>query len=101
MQKAKPIFGVISIAMWMIAVAGIRRGYALQGMDGFGVLLLSVFGPTLVGVVCAVIGIARREHPKILSVAGLLANAAFPTTAVILIVAIRMGIIKGGLWIDL
>jgi hypothetical protein len=101
MQKTKPTFGVISVAMWVLAVAGIRRGYVLQGLDGFALLLLSVFGPTLVGVLCAVIGIGRREHPKSLSIAGLLANAAFPTTAIIFVVGIKMGILKGGLWIDL
>ena len=96
MQESKPIFGLTSVAMSGLAVVGIIVSYVLQGMTGLGVLLLSVFGLALVGVVCAAVGLFRREHPIAYSIVGLFANAAFP---IIFIVLARLGV--GSSWIDL
>jgi hypothetical protein len=84
MQTDKPIFGVISIAMAALAVVGIYAAYAgVRWIDPFLVVLLSFFGLPLVGGICAVVGILRQEYPIIFSILGLLANAAFPTIAII------------------
>jgi len=96
MQKSKPIFGLTSVVMSGLAVVGIIVAYVLQGMTGLGVLLLSVFGLAFVGVVCAAVGLCRREHPITYSIVGLCANAAFP---IVFFVLARMGV--GSSWIDL
>jgi len=98
MQTDKPIFGGISIAMAALAVIGICVGYyAVQGLNGFALILFSMFGPPLVGGICALVGILRQEDPIIFSNIGLLANAAFPTIAIIRIL-VAMGSDKGGSW---
>jgi len=89
MQSRKPVFGAISLAMAGLAVLAIISRHLLHVADAWSV-------PTIIGIVCAVVGRRRNEHPKSLSTIGLFANVAIPTVWFVLV--LLAGLALGG-WI--
>ena len=83
MQPARPICGMISVAMPALAVVGFLVGYYVQSLE---VLLYSTSGSVFIGFVCAVAGMWRQEHPKIFSTMGLLVNGVIPLLFIVFIV---------------
>lgn len=86
MQSRKPIFGTISLVMAGLGVIAIISRHMLHGEDAWCV-------PTIIGMVCAVVGRRRNEDPKSLSTIGIFANVANPTVwfALILLAGWALG----------
>jgi hypothetical protein len=80
LQAGKPpIFGVMSIASVVLGVVGsCLLVPAVGGWTGLFIALVSFVGLPVLGFVSAVVGLVRREHPKIPALAGLLGNVSFP-----------------------
>jgi 1,4-dihydroxy-2-naphthoate octaprenyltransferase len=87
MQSRKPLFGTISLAMAALAVAAIFARVMHHVSDAWA-------PPTIIGLVCAVVGRRRNEHPKSLSTVGLFANVAILT--VLFVLALLGGLALGG-----
>jgi 1,4-dihydroxy-2-naphthoate octaprenyltransferase len=90
MQSPKPIFGTISVAMAGLAVVAIISRVMHHVSDAWAPL-------TIIGLVCAVVGRRRNEHPKSLSTIGLFANVAILT--VLFVLALLGGLGLGG-WLQ-
>ncbi len=73
-----------------LAVVAIISRHLLHVADAWSV-------PTIIGLVCAVVGRKRNEHPKALSTIGLFANVAIPTVWFVLI--LLAGLALGG-WLS-
>jgi hypothetical protein len=87
MQTCKPVFGTISLAMAGLAVVAIIARVMHHVSDAWAL-------PTIIGMVCAVMGIRRNEHPRSLSIIGLFANLTIPTVWFVLV--LLAGLALGG-----
>ncbi len=102
MRPAKPpfpFFGALSLAMGgMAGLALIAFVVAAMRPPGPGAgALWSVFGPLVLGIASAAVGIRQHEQPERLSIIGLLANLAVPVLFILL--GILMGAALGS-WHD-
>ena len=68
MEKRKPIFGLFSVVMPIIASLGIYLGLKADTWAGVGLVMVSLVACPIAGFVLALVALARRERFVFLAV---------------------------------
>lgn len=91
-----PFYATLSVGMGALSLISIVASF-LRPMTALGMVLLSLFGPTTLGVVFAAVGIRNKEQPKKFPIVALVFNVAIPLGFFALAAVVAAGL---GSWHD-
>jgi hypothetical protein len=74
MEKRRPIFGILSVAMLLLTFLGIYLGVKAHSWGGIGFAMISLVAGPICGTVLAVVALTRQERFLFLPACSLVLN---------------------------